>query len=301
MTPGYFQRVLARTVVVCSVVLLAPALSAQSQKPAPPAAAPQAQPAEAIKLTIEDAVRRALDQNPDLAVVKLGTDAEAERVSEAQSAYRPVFVSTFGQSNLTVPSANPLTGAAGFEQSDLFSSAGIRQRLQWGAGTYSVSWDGARTATNSLFSTFEPSLQSGLLVAFSQPLLRDRKMDSAKLQNVITQRNLKSSEVRVREATVQTAAAVKTGTGRSRRPGPTSRSSSARSSSRKIRASEPRAGQCRAGAAARSAPGRSRGGDAAGETDSRRRSGGGRRGSVASAHHGSHRLVILARAPGTDR
>ncbi len=35
-------------------------------------------------------------------------------------------------------------------------------------------------------------------------------MDSARLQNVIAQRNLKSSEIRVRESTVQTTAAVKT-------------------------------------------------------------------------------------------
>jgi len=191
--------------------LMAGAVSAQTQTPAPQPAAPQARPAaESIKLTIDEAVRRAIEQNPDLAVVKLGTDVEAEHVGEARSAYRPVFVSSFGRSNIAVPSSNPLSGTAeGFETSDLFSSAGVRQRLKWG-GTYSASWDATRTATNSLFSTFEPSLQSGLQVAFSQPLLRDRKTDTARLQNTVAQRNLKSAEVRVREATAQTTAAVKT-------------------------------------------------------------------------------------------
>jgi HAE1 family hydrophobic/amphiphilic exporter-1 len=198
-------------ILVGAAVLLAPAVpAAQGQRRPAQTAAPQAQPApETIRLTIDDAVRRAIDQNPDLAAVKLGTDVEAEHVSEAQSAYRPVFVSTFGRSNVAVPSANPLTGAEAFETSDLFSSTGIRQRLQWG-GTYSASWDATRTSTNSLFSTFDPSIQSGLAVAFSQPLLKDRKMDTARLQTTIAQRNLKSSEHRVREATVQTTAAVKT-------------------------------------------------------------------------------------------
>ena len=212
MTLGNLSRGTTR-IVAAAAVLLAPAVpAAQSQRrPVAQTAAPQAQPApETIRLTIDDAVRRAIDQNPDLAVVKLGTDVEAEHVSEAQSAYRPVFVSSFGRSNLAVPSANPLTGDEAFETSDLFSSAGIRQRLQWGSGTYSVSWDATRTSTNSLFTTFDPSIQSGLQVAFSQPLLKDRKIDTAKLQNIIAQRNLKTSEHRVREATVQTTAAVKT-------------------------------------------------------------------------------------------
>jgi HAE1 family hydrophobic/amphiphilic exporter-1 len=212
MTLGHFTRSTAR-IITGAAVLLAPAVpAAQSQRrPVAQAATAQAQPAPAvIRLTIDEAVRRAIDQNPDLAVVKLGTDVEAEHVNEALSAYRPVFVSTFGRSSLAVPSSNPLNGEAGYEQSDLFSSAGIRQRLRWGSGTYSASWDAARTTTNSLFTTFEPSLQSGLLLAFSQPLLKDRKMDTAKLQNTVAQRNLKSSEHRVREATVQTTAAVKT-------------------------------------------------------------------------------------------
>jgi HAE1 family hydrophobic/amphiphilic exporter-1 len=211
MTLGHLTRASVR-VVVGAAVLLAPAVpAAQSQRrPVAQTATGQAQPApDTIRLTIDDAVRRAIDQNPDLAVVKLGTDVEAEHVSEAQSAYRPVFVSAFGRSNLAVPSANPLTGAEAFETSDLFSSAGIRQRLHWG-GTYSVSWDATRTATNSLFSTFDPTIQSGLAVAFSQPLLKDRKVDTARLQTTIAQRNLKSSEHRVREATAQTTAAVKT-------------------------------------------------------------------------------------------
>jgi outer membrane protein TolC len=183
-------------VVVCLAALFTPPLSAQAPPPV-------------LKLTVEEAVKRAIDHNPDLAVVKLGTDIEAEHVSEADSAYRPVFSTVFGRSNITVPSSNPLTGDLGFETSDLFASTGITQRLRWGSGTYSVSWDAARTSTNSLFTTFDPSLQSGLQVAFSQPLLRDRKLDSARLQTVLSQRNLKSADLRVRESTVQTTAVVK--------------------------------------------------------------------------------------------
>ena len=48
-------------------------------------------PAQVLKLTLDDAVRRAVDNNPDLAIVRLGTEVEAARVGESRSAYTPVF------------------------------------------------------------------------------------------------------------------------------------------------------------------------------------------------------------------
>ena len=85
----------------------------------------------------------------------------------------------------------------------------MRQRLPWGSGTWSVSWDTSRTTTNNPFSSFDPSLQSGFQIAFSQPLLRDREIDAARQQYIIAKRNQESSELRFREAVVQTVAAVK--------------------------------------------------------------------------------------------
>ena len=75
---------------------LAPALSAQSAGTAPTA--------QAIELSLEEAVRRAVDHNPDLAIVRLGTDVEDARIAQADSLYRPVFATTFGRSsNATAP------------------------------------------------------------------------------------------------------------------------------------------------------------------------------------------------------
>ena len=52
-------------------------------------------------------------------------------------------------------------------------------------------------------------MQSGLQVAFSQPLLKDRKLDPSRQQYIIAKRNQDSSELRFRESVVQTVAAVK--------------------------------------------------------------------------------------------
>jgi len=58
-------------------------------------------------------------------------------------------------------------------------------------------------------NSFDPSVQSGFQIAFSQPLLKDRKIDAARQQFIIAKRNEESSELRFRESAVQTVSAVK--------------------------------------------------------------------------------------------
>jgi outer membrane protein TolC len=173
-------------------------------------ASAQAVPAaDTLRLSLEDAVRRAVENNPDLAIVRLGTEVEAAHVGETRSAYTPVLSTMLGRSSNVAPPSNFLFGNQRIDTNDWFSSTGVRQRLPWGAGTWNISWDTARTTNGNPLSSFDPSLQSGFQVAFSQPLLKDRKMDAARQQYVIAKRNQASSELRFRESVVQTVAAVK--------------------------------------------------------------------------------------------
>src|SRR5262249_7731792 len=172
-------------------------------------AAAQSGQRQTLDLTLADAVQRAVERNPDLAIVRLDTEAETARVGEARGAYAPVFSTVFGRSRNVTPPTNYLLGDAGVDEKDWFSTTGVRQRLPWGAGTWSISWDAARTTTNSLISSVDPNLQSGIEVAFSQPLLRDRKIDASRQQLIIARRNQDNSELRLRESAVQTVAAVK--------------------------------------------------------------------------------------------
>src|SRR5215831_16207001 len=173
------------------------------------AAAAQDGRQQTLELTLTDAVQRAVERNPDLAVVRLDTEAEAARVGEARGAYAPVVSTQFGRSRNVTPPTNYLLGDVGVDEKDWFSTTGVRQRLPWGAGTWSISWDAARTTTNSLISSVDPTLQSGVELAFSQPLLKDRKIDASRQQYIITKRNQQNAELRLRESAVQTVAAVK--------------------------------------------------------------------------------------------
>jgi outer membrane protein TolC len=166
-------------------------------------------PVETISLTLEEAVRRAIEHNPDLIVTRLATEVEAAKVSQSRSAFAPVFSTVLGRSGTVVPPSTSLLGDRGVDVNDWFSSTGVRQRLPWGSGVWSLSWDSSRTTTSNPISSFDPSLQSGFQVAFSQPLLKDRKIDPARNQYIIARRNEATSELRYRESVVQTVAAVK--------------------------------------------------------------------------------------------
>lgn len=182
-----------------SVTLVVPPVSAQIGSPQQ----------ETLQLTLEDAVRRAVEHNPDLAIVRLGREVESTRVAESQGAFVPTFSTTLGRTgDVTLPT-NSLLGDRGIGVNDWFSSTGVRQRLPWGGGTWSASWDASRTTTTNPLSSFDPSLQSGVQLAFSQPLLKDRTLDSARQQYIIAKRNEDTSELRFRESVVQTVAAVK--------------------------------------------------------------------------------------------
>jgi outer membrane protein TolC len=175
----------------------------------PAGAMAQSQPANTIQLTLEDAVHRAIEHNPELAIVRLDTDAGAARVAESRGAFVPVVSTTAGRSRSVTPPANALSGNAGLDVNDWFSSSGVRQRVPWGGGTWSVSWDASRTTTNSPITSFNPYLQSGIEAAFSQPLLKDRTIDASRRQYIVSKRDRDNSELQLREAVVQTVAGVK--------------------------------------------------------------------------------------------
>ena len=198
MNRSHFHRAVATTVAL-NLALIAGSASAQIERPG----------VETLQLTLEDAVRRAVEHNPDLAIVRLGTQVEAAHVGETRSAFTPMFSTLVGRSSSVTPSSNFLLGDRGVDVNDLFSSTSVRQRLSRGGGTWSLSWDSARTTTTSPLSSFAPSLESGFQIAFSQPLLKDRKMDAARQQYIIAKRNQESSELRFRESVVQTVASVK--------------------------------------------------------------------------------------------
>ena len=167
-------------------------------------------PGPTLQLTLDDAVRRAVDNNPDLAVVRLGVEVEAARVGESRSAFVPMFSTTFGRSSSATPPSNLFLGDQSVNVNDLFSSTGDSAAAALGLrapGVCPGTRRGRRRTIRSRASIPACSLDSSS--RSRSRCSRTASIDTARQQYIIAKRNQESSDLRFREAVVQTVAAVK--------------------------------------------------------------------------------------------
>ena len=113
--------------------------------------------------------------------------------------------------NQLLPGTNLFSGNEGTQTNFWTSNVAIGQLLPWGGGTYSAGLDATRTTTDSLLTSLNPELAAGLSLGFSQPLLRDFKIDSARAQLDVSRSNRVLAGSRFRERTVNTSADAERG------------------------------------------------------------------------------------------
>src|SRR5512140_3861401 len=120
------------------------------------------------RLSLDDAVRLAMENNPDIAVDRLEPVAAAGRVAQASAAFLPSVAGNFARGHQVQPPSNLLVNAGGTVTDTFNSTLGVGQRLPWAGTSYNVSWNASRQTTNSFFQNFSPSLGSIVQVSFSQ-------------------------------------------------------------------------------------------------------------------------------------
>jgi HAE1 family hydrophobic/amphiphilic exporter-1 len=173
---------------------------------AAPVAAQTAPPT--LRLTVDEAVARALEQNADLKADRFDPQISDTRVAVAASAFRPAFTTGVQRNNQLLPPTGFLFPTP--TSNDIVTSnVGIGQRLPRFGTSYNVSWTTSHTESNSFLNSYNPFLQSGLLLTVSQPLFRDLRFDSARQQLASSRVNRDLADARLRERVVRTTASVK--------------------------------------------------------------------------------------------
>src|SRR5262249_35794323 len=175
-----------------------------------PAAAVSGQPADVpMRLTVDGAVRLALENNLDLAADRLDPQIGDLRVSTANGAFRPNFNTNLQRNNQLQPPASFLIPTP--TRNDVASSnVGIGQRLPWVGTSYNIGWNSSHTVSNSFLSSYNPLLQSGLSLNVTQPLFKDLSIDGPRSQLALQQGNRSMADTRLRESIVHTTAGTKT-------------------------------------------------------------------------------------------
>ena len=179
-----------------------------AQKPSTSQGSPE-QAGPVRRLTADEAVSMALEQNLGLRAERLGPQIQDLGVAQSRAAFVPNFFSTLRTTSDESPSSSFLAGSAETITDDQFNSnIGVRQNVAWGGGSYEVSWAGSRTRTTR-FTSFNPQLQSSLNAQYTQPLLRNFKIDSLRQQLLLNQKQREISDIQLRQAMAQTTRTVR--------------------------------------------------------------------------------------------
>ena len=171
------------------------------------------QPSRPVRrLSVDEAVTLALEQNLDLRVERINPLIQDTLVAEARSVYAPTLSTTVIGDDRDSPAANIFAGAGGeVKVTDRFlqDSVDVVQQVPWMGGLYSARWNGTRTSTTNIFSTFNPVLRSNLSLSYTQPLARNFRIDAFRHQIEVSSANRDLSEIDLRRIVVSTARNVR--------------------------------------------------------------------------------------------
>lgn len=143
-----------------------------------------------IRLTLEDAVRRALESSYSIEIERYNPAIENTRVVEAEAAFDTVLFSNLTKNHVDQPSASQLAAT----QFDQFTwNSGVRKTLPTGM-VVSGSYEFARVNTNLSFQGLNPEYTSGFVFEMRQPFLRGFGIDYNRSLIVIAQNTRDGSE-----------------------------------------------------------------------------------------------------------
>jgi outer membrane protein len=163
-----------------------------------------------LELSLEDAVKRALDNNLDIAVDRFNPTVGAEGVRQALGAYDPFLSGTLSTASQKSPATSAFSGGVKVTTDTQLWNFGVNQYLPTG-GTFNITFNSNKSDTNSVFTTFNPTYTSFFSLNLTQPLLRNLKLDSAREGIRVAKKSREISDVQFRQTVINTVASTKQG------------------------------------------------------------------------------------------
>ncbi|RPI52927.1 MAG: TolC family protein [Acidobacteria bacterium] len=162
-----------------------------------------------VPLTLEEAVRRAVDNNLEIAVERLNPQTFDFTLASLRANYKPVASSTFGRRDNVRPPSNLLNPGSP-NVSTMTYNSGIAQNLRWGGGNMALTFNNAKIVSpTDRLASFDPQFNSSYLFSYTQPLLRGFKIDQTRQQMATTVINRDNAELNLTARTTNTLAQVR--------------------------------------------------------------------------------------------
>jgi HAE1 family hydrophobic/amphiphilic exporter-1 len=166
--------------------------------------------ANQLSLTIEQAIEMALRNNNNIDISRNNLQINEFNLRASRGVYDPLLSSENYYESATTPVANAIGGAVNgaVTQRRLFSSAGVSGFSPWQGGQYSTELSASRTTTSNTNSFLNPQYPSAFTATYTQPLFRNRRIDSNRRNIEIAKRNIEISDSQFKQQAIDTVSQV---------------------------------------------------------------------------------------------
>ena len=167
-------------------------------------------PTESVRrLSIDEAVALAVEQNLGIRIQRFDPQIQDVGIAQARSFWAPSINTTLSRQSQTQQSTNAFSGSgSSIAIGSVFTQVGLSQTLPWGA-SYAANWNGSHLSTTSLSTTFNPQLSSNINFQFTQPLLRNFEIDQIRQGVAASKKARELSDIQLNSVITGTLRAVK--------------------------------------------------------------------------------------------
>jgi HAE1 family hydrophobic/amphiphilic exporter-1 len=171
-----------------------PAGAAQEQAPAsapavlPPRVGVESAPERPI--TLDEAIRMALEHNNDVSIARLDTASAREDIRAAEGAFDPRLIPALSYQRATTVTVSAVGGGTNgqLHTNQLAGTFELDGRSPWAGGRFSTTFSSSRLETSNLLSRLNPQFPSAWGASYVQPLFRGRSIDPERRQILISRR-----------------------------------------------------------------------------------------------------------------
>lgn len=160
---------------------------------------------DALSLTMNEAIRRALENNNDIEIARAEVRLAEQTLNALDGVFDPVFTYTPEYNSSVRPVANIFAGAGSggnVTTTDYNNDASVTKQFGKGGGNFTYFFNNTRESTSAQNSSLNPFYSSAQGIQFNQPLWRNRSIDRNRQQIRIQRKRLEQTDSDFRLRTI---------------------------------------------------------------------------------------------------
>ena len=186
--------------------------SGQAGAPAAQAPAPDAPARPVVRISLDDAVKFALDRNLDIAVQRLNPQINDIAISSARAVYIPTLGSVLSTASTTTASTTTISGGAvgsPVVAGNTQYNGTITQSVPVGGGNFLATLNNNKATTTNNTAFYNPTFNSTWTFQYTQPVLRNFHIDSTRQTLRVASLTRDISDVQLRALITNTLSNVR--------------------------------------------------------------------------------------------